>query len=191
MAKSLSLLFRSLNELRYRDRRWNQVRLHFIGTSYASANRAEQTVTPIAAEYGVADLVEEQTTRVPYFTSLRLLQDADALLVVGSDSVAYNPSKLATYLFARKPLLAILHHDSPGIQLLQHSSGANLITFLPEDPDRSLSDVAQALQQTFLMAEAGLAPQVDQQEMANYSAREMTRRLCEVFDRALERPQCE
>ena len=191
MAKSLSLLFRSLNELRYRDRRWNQVRLHFIGTSYASANRAEQTVTPIAAEYGVADLVEEQTTRVPYFESLRLLQDADALLIVGSDSAAYNPSKLATYLFARKPLLAILHQDSPGIQLLQHSNGANLVTFLPENLDGSQSDVAQALQQTFVMAEGGLAPQVDQREMANYGAREMTRRLCEIFDRALERPQRE
>ena len=117
------------------------------------------------------------------------MQDADALLVVGSDSAAYNPSKLATYLFARKPLLAILHQDSPGIQLLRRFNGANLVTFLPESPDGSLSDVAQALQQTFLMAEAGLAPQVDQQEMANYGAREMTRRLCEIFNKAMERPQ--
>src|SRR5256885_14066682 len=36
--------------------------------------------TLFRSEYGVADLVEEQTTRVPYFESLRLLQDADALL---------------------------------------------------------------------------------------------------------------
>jgi hypothetical protein len=45
------------------------------------------------------------------------------------------------------------------------------------------------LQQTFVMAKAGLAQNVDQQEMANYGAREVTRRLCEIFNKALERPQ--
>ena len=188
MATSLRILFSSLTRLRREDSKWNSVRLHFIGTSYAPADRAEQTVTPIAAQCGVADMVEEQTMRVPHFESLRLLQDADALLVVGSDSAAYNPSKLATYLFARKPLLAILHQDSPGIQFLRRSSGANLVTFLPANPGDSLSEAAQALQQTFVMAEAGLAPDVNQQEIANYGAREMTRRLCEIFNRALERP---
>ena len=188
MVSSLRLLFSALRKLRDQDSRWNQVHFHFVGTSYAPENRAEQTVIPIATNYGVADMVEEQTTRAPYFESLRLLQDADALLVVGSDSAAYNPSKLATYVFARKPLLAILHQDSPGIQFLRRSSGANLVTFLPANPGDSLSEAAQALQQTFVMAEAGLAPDVDQQEMANYGAREMTRRLCEIFNKALERP---
>jgi hypothetical protein len=189
MATSLGVLFSSLNRLRREDSKWNSVRLHFVGTSYAPAHRAEQTVMPIATNYGVADMVEEQTTRAPYFESLRLLQDADAILVVGSDSAAYNPSKLATYVFARKPLLAILHHDSPGVQFLRRSGGANLVTFLPANPDDSLSEAAQALQQTFVMAKAGLAQNVDQQEMANYGAREVTRRLCEIFNKALERPQ--
>jgi len=189
MATSLRILFSSLGRLRREDSKWNSVRLHFVGTSYAPAHRAEQTVMPIATNYGVADMVEEQTTRAPYFESLRLLQDADAILVVGSDSAAYNPSKLATYVFARKPLLAILHHDSPGIQFLRRSSGANLVTFLPANPNDSLSEAAQALQQTFVMAKAGLAPDVDQKEMANYGAREMTRRLCEVFEKAVKRPQ--
>src|SRR6267378_2826048 len=95
MADTLRLFFTALRDQRTRNpERWNDVCLHFVGTSYAAAGRAEKSVEPIAAEYGVADLVEERTGRIPYFEALQTLRDADALLVVGSDSPSYSASKL-------------------------------------------------------------------------------------------------
>ena len=186
MQSSLRLLFSALRKLRDEDLRWNQIHFHFVGTSYAPENRAEQTVTPVATECGVADMMEERTTRVSYFESLKLLQDAHALLVIGSDSKSYNPSKLATYAFARKPLLAILHQDSPGIGFLHRCKAGMVVPFDPAQPTSELIDkTVQGLQQVFAMVQEGIIPNLVEHELAKYTAREMTRRQCEVFDRAL------
>ena len=187
MAAALRLLFSSMAGLRKEQAEWNNMRFHFVGTSYAPAGRAEETVKPIAKEFGVEDLVEEQTARVPYFESLKLLKEADALLVFGSDSPGYNPSKTATVAFAGKPVLAILHQGSPAAELLRRCNAAEIVEF---DVSRAVSEsetkTARALQRVFGMVEQRPSPGLSEQELAKQTAREMTRTLCAAFDKALK-----
>lgn len=187
MRCSLQLLFSALaDNVRSHGEEWRNVRLHFIGTSYAPAGKAEKTVEPIAEEFGVSDRVEERTDRIGYFEALQTLVDADALLVLGSDSSSYTPSKIYPYVLARRPLLAVLHEKSPAVEILRRCRAGHLVTFTPEEvrlnaPRRA---TIEALEKTRQDVVSGIRPDVDWQEFSRYSAREMTRKQCEVFDRA-------
>jgi len=199
MAESLRLLFSAVRKaLDTEPQRWRQVRMHFVGTSYAPMGRAKKTVEPIAIEFGVADIVKESTARIPYFETLQTLVDSDALIIVGSDSPGYSASKVFPYMLVQKPLLAILHEQSPAVEILRRCNAGRVVTFDPMHPGNSCAATSQALEELRRKSEdrgrraedGGQEAEVSEQgldwnEFKQYTAREMTRRQCEVFDRAI------
>jgi hypothetical protein len=158
------------------------LRLHFVGTDYAKAGAGRQTVRPVAAACGMGEVVTEQSDRVPYFEALQLMKDADLLVLVGSDDPGYTASKVYPYLLSRKPLLAVVHESSPLVPLLRRAATA-LITFTEYTAAAATEHLTRSLPE--LLGKIGdrpvLAPEV---ELA-CSAREMTRRQCQLFDRIL------
>src|SRR6185295_974766 len=97
---------------------------------------------------GVASQVTEQTDRVAYFVALQTMRAADFVLMIGSDDAQYTASKAAPCLASRRPIVAILHADSPGVQLLQQSKNTTLVTFrTPADIDRAAGALAAAFPQ--------------------------------------------
>ncbi len=185
MVTALRLFFTAVAEARTRDpRAWSALRMHFVGTSYAPADRAEKTVEPVARACGVADLVEERTSRVPYFEALQLLRQSDAILVVGSDSPSYSASKLYPCLLARRPLLAMLHEDSPAVEILRRWSAGPVVTFRPGNPTLATAAMHAALEAVFTAA--GRTSDLDVASFsAEHGARAVTARQCEIFDRAI------
>ena len=162
MRRTLNLLFGALHDVREREpARWADVRLHFIGTSYAPPDRAEKSVEPIAQACGVGDLVEERTWRVPYFEALRLLLDSEVVMVIGSDDPGYSASKLYPCLLSRKPLLALLHENSPAVAILHEAGVKRIMTFHPErvaDPE-AIREAGEFLQEFLFSADtAALRP---------------------------------
>ena len=126
--KALSGLFEAIarhatTELRQR------LRLHFLGTSYAPAGQGIPTIAPLAASYGLENIVQECTDRLPLSLTLVTLKAADALLVLGSNDPGYTASKLVPYLLARRPLLAVMHEQSLVCGLLQRCGGGQLVRF--------------------------------------------------------------
>jgi hypothetical protein len=108
MRPALELLFAGVRNLRLtHPAAAARLRFHFIGTSYAPAGRAKPSVRPIAEACGVADCVQEETSRVGYFVALRTLLAADAIVIPGSNDPAYNPSKIAATFLADRPTLAL------------------------------------------------------------------------------------
>ena len=187
MAAALGILFASLHAARDRDPgRWNGLRLHFVGTSYAPAGLARKTVEPIAQIHGVCDLVEEHTGRVPYFEGLQILLDSQAIIVIGSDSAAYSASKLYPCMLARRPLLALLHEDSPAVGVLRRCRAGEIVTFRPSKKAAAAAAMSSALAHVLAGPTAGPTPATDSAYfLAEYGARAVTARQCAVFDRAL------
>jgi hypothetical protein len=186
MAPALRLLFNGLRELRTTNHEiWRKVRLHFAGTSYAPGGTGRQTIQPIAHECGVADAVTEQTDRLPYFETLKTLTEADALLVVGSESPSYTGSKLYPYILARKPMLSILREDSPPVTTLRRCRAGEVVTFDPADLRASEDQIKASLKKLKEQVERGTPPPTDWAEFEQNTAREMTRTVCTVFDRAV------
>ena len=115
------------------------LKFYFIGTSYAPAGTGEETIMPLAKEFGVENSVIELTDRVSYYHTLAVLQNADALFIPGSDSPGYSPSKIYPYLLTHKPLIAIFKRTSNVVDMiLECTSSVNLHTF-PDDDVQSKS----------------------------------------------------
>ena len=185
MAFALDALFEALARARRVDpERYRRLRLHFIGTSYAEGDRAEQTVAPVAARHGVGDLVEERPHRVPYFQALQILLDAEALVVPGSDDPGYTASKLYPYILARKPLLAVFHEESTVVDVLHRTGAGTVVTF---GKDSTTSHVARDIQRVWFESDAYRnRSRTNWKAFEPYSAREMTLALTSVFDAVSE-----
>jgi hypothetical protein len=184
MRRSLEALFQALYRARQCDpARFERVRLHFVGTAYAEAGRGRKSVEPVAQACGVSDLVDERVERIPYFEALHCLRDADVLLVVGSDDPGYTASKLYPYILARKPLLAIFHERSSVIDVLRRTRAGTAVSFASDDPTGAVAD--RVYDAAF--AKPMAVPDTDWAAFAQYTAREMAARQCEVFDRVLTR----
>jgi len=187
MATSLRILFAAVRRLQAVDPLLAEtLRLAFIGTDYAPKGRGRKTVEPLAAEAGIAAQVTEQTDRVAYFVALQSMRVADFVLMIGSDDAQYTASKAAPCLASRRPIVAILHADSPGVALLAHSKNTTLVTFrTAADVDRAAETLAAAFPTVAALASLELEPETALLEP--YTAKALTRKQCALFDRVMER----
>jgi glycosyltransferase involved in cell wall biosynthesis len=185
MEKSLRAFFLALqSRLRSEPQLRNRLKIHFVGTDYAEAARARKSVEPIAAEFGLEGMVEERTNRLPFLTTLKLLSDADALLIFGSDDPSYTASKLFPYILARKPLLVIAHEKSSMCDIVRRTRAGILVTFNGEE---SVAEFAGRIESQWLENQPATAA-IDWKEFERYTARSMTASLCSVFNNAIFRP---
>ncbi len=180
MRVAATILFRALRTLA-RVRPEPRIHLSFVGTDYAPADRARSTIAPVAKEEGLADSVTERPARVPYFDGLRLLLDAAFLVVLGLDDPEYSPSKLYPYILAKRPIVAVLHSSSPVADLLTRTRAGIVVTF---DGEADLAAAAERLAARLVeqLPAKPTEPDTDWTAFEPYSARELTRRQCEVFD---------
>ena len=68
---------------------------HFIGTSYASTGNGAQTISPYAKAIGLSEYVTEHTDRIGFYETIKALQEANGLIIIGSNQAAYTASKFA------------------------------------------------------------------------------------------------
>jgi hypothetical protein len=173
-----------------RARKWHpqlftSLRLHFIGTDYAAGVDRMERVRPIAAEFGVVDLVEEHPARVPYLDALNLLLESHALLVVGSVEPHYTASKIFPYILAAKPLLAIFHEHSSVVSVLAETQAGQVVTFGDLRPASETAEEIALRFQNLLELPKGFQPAVRWEAFEAYTARAMAGRLATVFDKAV------
>ena len=186
MKPALRILFDALRDgLASAPAAFEPVRLHFVGTDYATDARARKTVEPVAREAGVAAPVREVTTRVPYFEALQLLKDADFLILIGSDDPGYSASKIYPYLMAGQPILAVVHERSSLLRVLRDARAAVVVTFADGGESSAVRELTAKWRA--LLEQLPCSTPMDEAVLARYSAREMARRQCGVFDDVLAR----
>ena len=165
---------------------FSRLRLHFVGTDYAPPHQARETIRPIAAELGLKDFILESTHRIPHLATLRIYQESDFLLALGSDDPHYTASKIYPYILASKPLLAVFREESSVVSILNRTQAGEVVPFGP-------GEKAAEIAHKFLPALAGFlrrlpfVPATDWKEFEPYAAKQMTQRQCELFDAVVNR----
>ena len=185
LRQAADMLFGALRLLQDRGVALRPVHLWFIGTDYSAAAQ-DRTIAPAAETAGISEMVTESPGRVPYLQALRLLQDSHLTIVLGSDDSAYSPSKVYPYLLAGKPLVAVLHAGSPVAPLLERASVGIVARFgTGGDTTLEMARLADSLGRLFgaLPEHTRVAPEL----LEPLSARELTRRQCDIFDLILRR----
>lgn len=182
MQPAAELLFTAFKEgLELHPHLFSKIRFHFIGTSYASEHEANPTFMPAAEKLGLTLYVDEQTGRIGFYETISTLQQADALLVMGSDDPHYTASKIYPYILANKPLLAIFNSSSSAAATIRDCN-AGFVADL-SDPRQAVEDIFQFLSD--LTKNNIAAPVVDGGEFVKFTARTMTAKQCELFNEVL------
>ncbi len=158
----------------------DRVRFHFIGTSYASKGQGQPTILPVAEKFNLERRVTESTDRVPYFEGLQMMKQAHAILIPGSDDLAYNASKIYSCLMAERPIIAIAARQSPMLKILEELGIGGSICFDAEDKEMELSHLKSTISD--LCQGVPVDQAIDSIAFRKYTAPEVTRRLCAFFD---------
>jgi hypothetical protein len=160
----------------------------FVGTSYAPDASDCYQVRPLAEAAGVGDVVTEIPTRLPFLDALAALATTDTLLMLGSSEPHYTPSRLLPYVFARRPILAVMNGESDATDLLRRHRGVRLVTYDTGRPvgDR-VADIQAALMGWLQEPRAPDLPQLDDY-WERYTARSLTGHVAKLFDSAVTSP---
>jgi glycosyltransferase involved in cell wall biosynthesis len=184
---TLRALFAAIAGLRAHDPALARLRLHFFGTSNLRAADAPARVLPVAAEYGLLDIVTEQAPRLDYFDALGVLRDSSAVLLLGSHERHYTPSKVFPALVAERPVLAVMHAASSASDLLRrigHAPTVRLVTYDEAGVGARVDAIAAAL--AALVADPRyVADAVDRRVLEPTSACALAARLAGVLDRCV------
>ena len=161
---------------------FSRIRLWFVGTSYAADGLGQKTIHPVAEKFGVGDQVTEITDRLPYFTALQVLKDADILIIPGSTDTNYTASKLYPYILAKKPLIAVFNENSSVVDILGRTCAGECVTFRNED---SAADLGMKVMNTIhdYLRKIPFVPSTNWDEFEPYSAREAARKQVEFFNK--------
>jgi glycosyltransferase involved in cell wall biosynthesis len=164
-----------------------RLRLHFFGTSNQRTPDAPARVLPVAAEYGLADVVTESAPRLDYFDALRVLRDSTAVLLMGSRERHYTPSKVFPALVAQRPVVAIMHEASSASDLLRRAGRAPTVRLITYDDQTAHARVeAIAAELSALIANPRYAAEaVDERVLEPTSACALAGGLASVLDHCL------
>lgn len=157
---------------------YNQLKLYFIGTSYAAEGQGVPTIAPLAKQYNLENNVVEITDRISYYHTLATLLKADGLFIPGSDDPAYTASKIYPYLLTNKLLLTIFNSLSPAINVLQeygvlHSYSYDKTIDISAKIDAYLKEVIDGSTNTIVY---------HPDTVKKYDAHNMTLQQCNLFN---------
>jgi hypothetical protein len=164
---------------------YQRIRFNFVGTSAQSSECREYRVVPHASEIGVSERVTEIPRRVGYMRALRMMLDANIVLIMGSDEPHYTASKLQPVLLSRKPVLAIFHESSSACDVLRRAGGSELVTFNEREEPSAIARRTLIAMLKIIQHPDSLAP-FDEEALTSTSAKSVSRQFANLFDRVVE-----
>ncbi|RZK49204.1 MAG: hypothetical protein EOO99_07425 [Pedobacter sp.] len=184
MKPGLSLLFEAFkNGLKSHKDLFERIKFYFIGTSYAADGHGKPTIKPIASIFEVDDYVEEHTNRIAFYDSLYNLNQADGLLIIGSEDPQYTASKIYPYMMIQKPLLALFHCDSSAYQIIEECTQGTVVK-LNQPTHQAIQDIEEFL--VAFIQDTLEAPQLNWNLFSKYTAENRTEMQCNLFNATLE-----
>lgn len=181
MYDALTILFKAFKQgLESNPNLFSRIKFYFLGTSYAKEGNGIPTIFPLAQEMGVEKHVVEQTDRIPFYQTLNTLMDFDALFICGSNDPRYTASKIYPYINTGRPLLSVFHRESSASQIIEECKAGTVIHF--DCPEQE--QIGKIL--AFLSHIDEQIPETDHLAFEKYTAREMTKQQCLLFEKVLD-----
>ncbi len=186
MLLSIEAVMRAVKD--YNSQAAKPVKLYFIGTNYGPEEMHRPRVMPLAQKLGMEDFVVEKTGRVSYFEAIRLMQHADLLLLPGTTDAGYTPSKFYVYALAGKPVLALLHKNSPLVQIIEDLSNIPVVMFDEATKEESLASRVKSVLKMLL---GDFRLRLDQQKFGIFTDSSMTSQFLHWAASIVENKQTE
>lgn len=157
-----------------------QVRARFYGTSNLTWGHGRETVMPIAAELGLADVVSERPERISYVRALAALRAGAIVLMFGSTERAYNASKLYPAILSGRPVLALCHAESAMRATMAETGAGACVTF---QDSRDLQHLEGRIADAIVALATREPTRVDARSVERYTARRSAEIMAGILDR--------
>lgn len=186
MAPSIEILLRAMSSLPEAAGARRKFRFYFVGTHYGKSDEESQSIIgQIAERYGFEDIITEIRDRISYFDAIRLMKDADVLLLFGIKEGNYSPSKLAPYVFSMNSILSIMHEKSNIAGLLKAINPAQTVLYGDDVHYSVVSRCASVLE--FILASGPEKSMAADAIRDSLSAKTKTRHLTDFFEMVVSR----
>lgn len=159
-----------------------ELKFRFVGTG----ERLGVSISSLAKEYGIQDIVKEYPQRIPFLAVQTLLRQAVGSLVIGSTEPHYTASKTFQCLLAENPIFAIFHSESSASTFLEEANaGAYLVKWNDEEVEVLHEKIKQRLTPFISASNPNWHP--DLTRLEPYSSRESARALFRAIDTVLQK----
>lgn len=162
----IKTLFKVISQ-KVNQQQWDESKhLYFLGTGpYAGIS-----IQDYAKQFGIENIVHEHRERYPYLHVINFLSSAYAVMAIGSTEPHYTASKIFQALLSKRPVLAMFHHESSAVTVLEECK-ANTFTveYVPSVKNLSLEKNLSAKLDLLFTGDAEWKP--DFRNLLKYSAR--------------------
>ena len=164
---------------------FENIEFHFIGTGKTPDDKKGFNIKPLAEKYGLYEsIIFEYPARIPYLDVLVHLNIADAVFILGSTEPHYTPSKVYQAVLCAKPIFAILHSASSGVEVIKNANAGIVLSFNGEDDieilEQSFSSSFTAFKE---FANTFTKNQIKLLIFEEYSAFAVTKKLAGLLDK--------
>jgi hypothetical protein len=163
---------------------FKSLKIYFIGTSYDSSSNAVKTIQPIADSLGLNEIVVEQTQRIPYFESLKVMGDANLLFVPGSDNIGYTASKIYNYVYFEKPIITLFHSSSSVNTFMRECNAGLALQFDTHSEESVISEIITYLKHAI---NEHKKPLINWEAFEKYTAEYQVKKQVDLFNSVIEK----
>ena len=182
MQNAINILFESFKKgIKETPKLFNNVHMHFIGTSYATKGKGKETISTLAQNFSISTYVTEYTDRIGFYESIKNLKQADGLIIIGSNDAAYTASKLYPYILTKKPLLALFHRESSAAKIIEDCNAGDLITL-----DQPIHIAYAILSKYLEKVNKKITPSTKWQVFEPYTAAYLTKQQVNLFNQVID-----
>lgn len=165
---------------------FNKLEIHFIGTGKTPDDPQGYNIKPLAEKYGLWNIIVfEHPRRIPYMDVLVHLDAADGVFILGSTEPHYTPSKVYQGVLSAKPIMAVLHKESSALQVLNKTNAGVTYALDPAHLSDLQKEFPQLFRQYIAFMNGFVPEQVKQNELEEYSAYAVTKKLAALLDKAV------
>ncbi len=160
------------------------VEFHFIGTGKSTTDAEGFNIRPLAEKYNLWEsVIFEYPARIPYLDVLVHLNAADGVFILGSTEKHYTPSKVYQGVLSQKPILAILHRESTGAEVINKSKAGIVLGISGErDLERVGQEFAAYWDKYLTFLKGYSYESIDQTMFEEYSAERVTEMLVQELN---------
>ncbi len=183
MVYSCTLFLKAIKRVINRGGEFEDIRCFFIGTSYDTKDNVAKIIFTIAKELEIEKYIFEQTQRIPYFESLKVLNDADLLFVPGSDNIGYTASKIYQYVWFNKPMLTLFHSSSSVNDFVNECNAGIALKFDEESDNYNISRIESYILDSIIHPFCHV---INWDQFSKYTAESRTKLQIELFNKAIK-----
>ena len=182
MIHACEILFRVIQlGLEKHNSVFKNVKLYFIGTSYANKSDASSHVDQIALKYLPKDMIEVYPDRIGYLDSLTTMRMSDILFMPGSTDGDYIASKALNVVYLNKKVFAVSNSNSEVVNLIGKLDN-HLQVFLNDEKEvdfynHTLEKLLNLINQTTVTTK--------NDKIEEYSARNQAKELVGFFNKVI------